>query len=294
MATTSITHYYSHQPLLSLLHSSSNIFPINSLFFNNYTQKSHVRNFITHKTNIPKLPLGIASAITEADSSMSLNPDPQILLQELADSFDLPSDYFAKLPNDLRLDLNDAAFDLSNGPVLNECGQELGETLLELSRAWQLADTSTSSSIAKKLPLLEKTLTESAKSGKNQLRKVIAKSMIAAGKLFSACVPDVTEELPNIETRTFKFGELQVELSPEKAYIGAVIAVGFGFLSWEISQGIQNIPESSLQYANDNALLLAKSLRGTLLAVSYSSTLLSGFSAIGLVLLAGQLKSKDK
>lgn len=83
----------------------------------------------------------------------------------LQDSFDLPSDYFSKLPGDLRLDvssvqcfavsvlsiimqsfpllinsklkmlpcsescmflnfvkLNDAAFDLSNGPVLDEVG----------------------------------------------------------------------------------------------------------------------------------------------------------------------------
>ena len=31
-------------------------------------------------------------------------------------------------------------------------------------------------------------------------------------------------------------------------------------LSWQLSQGIQSIPESSLQYANDNALLLAKVL----------------------------------
>ncbi|XP_074307839.1 uncharacterized protein LOC141642796 [Silene latifolia] len=313
MATTCIRHYHCHQPLLSLLHSSSKISPINSVLFNNnYTHKTHFTNFINHKTNLPKLPLGIAFALTQSDSPNSLNPHPQILLQQLADSFDLPSDYFAKLPNDLRLDLNDAAFDLSNGPVLNECGQELGETLLDLSRAWELADTSTSSSLAKKLPLLEKTLTESAKSalgkrlvsagkrfqsmgqyGQGELQR-IANSMIAAGKRFSACVPDVTEELPNIETRTFKFGELQVELSPEKAYIGSVIAVGFGFLSWEISQGIQNIPESSLQYANDNALLLAKSLRGTLLAVFYSSALLSGFSAIGLLLLARQLKFKDK
>ncbi|ONK71022.1 uncharacterized protein A4U43_C04F3910 [Asparagus officinalis] len=30
------------------------------------------------------------------------------------------------------------------------------------------------------------------------------------------------------------------------------------FISWELSQGIQSIRESSLQYANDNALQLAK------------------------------------
>lgn len=94
-------------------------------------------------------------------------------------------------------------------------------------------------------------------------------------------------------------------------------------LSWEIAQGVQNIPESSLQYANDNALMLAKvlwnnflfttinlllltidfwclkclniwlqSLRGTLLAIVYSSTLLSALTSVGLVLLGIQIKSE--
>lgn len=223
----------------------------------------------------------------------------------------MPSDYFAKLPRDLRLDLNDAAFDLSNGPVLDECGQELGETLLNLARAWEVADTSTSAALAKKLPSLENSLTGSAKAalgkrlvaagrrfqsmgqyGQGELER-IAKTMTAAGKLLSAtAVP--TEEGPKDETRTFKFGSLQVELTPGKAYIGAAIAVVFGILSWEVSQGIQAIPENSLQYANENALLLAKSLRVSLLAMFYASTILSGFSAVGLVLLGIQLNSKDK
>lgn len=50
--------------------------------------------------------------------------------------------------------------------ILSQCGQELGETLLNLSRAWELADTSTSHSLVKKLPLIEAKLTGSAKSGK--------------------------------------------------------------------------------------------------------------------------------
>lgn len=47
-----------------------------------------------------------------------------------------------------------------------QCGQELGETILNLARAWELGDTSTSSSLAKKLPLLEPSLTDGAKLGK--------------------------------------------------------------------------------------------------------------------------------
>ncbi|KAG4983559.1 hypothetical protein JHK87_028308 [Glycine soja] len=158
--------------------------------------------------------------------------------------------------------LNDAAFHLSSGPVLDECGQELGETLLNLSRAWELADTSTSHSLVKKLPLIEVKLTGSAKSalgkhlvsagrrfqsmgqyGQGEPQK-IAKAVIAAGRALSASSTSavIVEELKE-ETRVLK--------------------------------GIQNIPDSSLQYANDNALLLAKSLKGALLAIFYSSTFLS-------------------
>ncbi|XP_041018829.1 uncharacterized protein LOC121260846 isoform X1 [Juglans microcarpa x Juglans regia] len=259
----------------------------------------------------PTVPL----ALTESsDSPKSLEPNnPQYLLKQLADSFDLPQDYFAQLPRDLRLDLNDAAFDLSSGPVINECGQELGEILLNLCRAWESADTSTSYSLLRKLPELEVSLTDSAKSavlalgkrlvragmrfqsmgqyGQGELQK-IAKVMITTGRLLSSTESTEDEEQPKEETRMLKFGELQVELTSDKANIGAVIGFAFGILSWNLSQGIQNIPESSLQYANDNALLLAKSLRGALLALCYTSTILSGFTSVGLVLLGRQLKSK--
>ncbi|TYJ01975.1 hypothetical protein E1A91_A13G192800v1 [Gossypium mustelinum] len=241
--------------------------------------------------------LTIPFALTESDSPKSLQPDLQTLLQQLADSFDLPSDYFSQLPNDLRLD----------------CGMELGKTLLNLSRAWESADTSTSYTLASKVPLLANSLTDSAKSafgrrlvaagrrfqamgqyGQGELQK-IAKAMNAAGKLLSASsMSATTEEQPKTETRMFKFGELQVEVTSEKANIGAAIGFVFGILSWQIAQGIQSIPESSLEYANDNALLLAKSLRGALLAVFYSSTILSVFTTFGLLLLGRQLKSEGK
>lgn len=234
-------------------------------------------------------------------------------MQQLADSLvALPSDYFSQLPNDLRLDLNDAAFDLANGPVLDECGQELGETLLNLSRAWEKADTSTSSSLASKLPSLVLSSSDNAKSalgkrlvssgrrfqsmgqyGQGELQK-IAKAMTETGKILSASPIKVSAEKPKEETRMFKFGELQVKLTSDKANIGAAISVVFGILSWQLTQGVQSIPESSLQYANDNALLLGKSLRGALIAVGYSSTILSGFAAVGLVLLGRQLKSEEE
>lgn len=283
-----------------LFHNNPNYIPFKTT--SNHSKTLHLSKRLT-----------IPFALTESDSPKSLQPDLQTLLLQLADSFDLPSDYFSQLPNDLRLDLNDAAFDLSNGPVIDECGMELGETLLNLSRAWESADTSTSYALASKLPLLANSLTDSAKSafgrrlvaagrrfqamgqyGQGELQK-IAKAVNAAGKLLSASsISATTEEQPKTETRMFKFGELQVEVTSEKANIGAAIGFVFGILSWQIAQGIQSIPESSLEYANDNALLLAKSLRGALLAVFYSSTILSVFTTIGLLLLGRQLKSEGK
>lgn len=252
-------------------------------------------------------------ALTESDSPKSLNPDPQPLLQQLADSFVLPADYFSQLPRDLRLDLNDAAFDLSNGTVIDECGQELGDTLLNIARAWERADTSTSTALVSRLPLLVGSLPDYSKSafgkrlvsagrrfqsmgqyGQGELQK-IAKAMIATGNLLSANpISKAIKEEPSPETRILKFGDLQVELTPQKAYTGAAVAAVFGLLSWQISQGIQSTPEGSLQYPNDNALDVAKSLRGALLAISYSSTFLSAIATGGLFLLARQLEPKEK
>ncbi|KAL9256292.1 hypothetical protein AKJ16_DCAP20102 [Drosera capensis] len=83
--------------------------------------------------------------------------------------------------------------------------------------------------------------------------------MISAGQALCASSSFIApEQLPETETRILKFGELQVAVTPANATVGATIAVLFGTLSWIISQGIQSVPESSLQYANDNALQLAK------------------------------------
>ncbi|KAJ7973573.1 Ammonium transporter [Quillaja saponaria] len=298
------------RPLLSL---SSSLAPLSHQCFRHVSSsQASLRPSKIIKPFLSKS-LAVCFALTESDSPKSLEPNPQILLQELVESFDLPPDYFKQLPRDLRLDLNDAAFDLSNGPVIDECGQELGETLLNLSRAWELAETSSSQTLVGSLPLLGSSLTSSAKSalgkrlvsagrrfqsmgqyGQGELQK-IAKAMITAGRVLSeSSSSTVTDEEPKKETRMLKFGDLQVELTPDKANIGALIAIVFGVLSWELGQGIQNIPESSLQYANDNALLLAKSLRGALLAMCFSSSILSAFTTAGLVLLGIQLRSKEK
>lgn len=195
---------------------------------------------------------------------------------------------------------------------MDECGQEMGELLLNLSRAWEQADTSTSNSITGQIPSLVSFLTSNVKPafgrrlvsagrrfqsmgqyGQGELQR-IAKAMIKIGKVLASSSVVKIDEKPKEESRVLKFGELQVELTAEKAYIGAAIAVAFGLLSWELSQGIESIPESSLQYANDNALQLAKSLRGALLVTGYASTFLCASSSVGLFLLARQLKSGSK
>ncbi|RLN08964.1 hypothetical protein C2845_PM11G22060 [Panicum miliaceum] len=278
-------------------------------------------------------------ASTSSSSAGGGNPEeePPVLplLQELADCLVLPPKFLSQLPRDLRLDLNDAAFDLSNGPVLDEvgtkklskldvlkCGQEVGDLLLNLAKAWELADTSTSNNLAKQLPSMEPFLTHSAKSGMNCIHmivafgkrlvsagrrfqsmgqysqgelKKIAETMIKNGKLLSTRPPVVQSDVQAMkEKRKLKFGELEFELTAEKANIGAAVGAVFGFISWQLAQGVQSIPDGRMQYANDNALQLAKSLRVALLVLGYTSTGLSLFAALGLLLLAQQINSENK
>ncbi|KAF3341105.1 hypothetical protein FCM35_KLT09949 [Carex littledalei] len=247
----------------------------------------------------------LSFALAESDSTKSLDEKSTLLLlQELCDCLKLPSDFLSSLPKDLRLDLNDAAFDLSNGPVMDECGEEVGEMMLNLSRAWERGDTATSNSIVEKFPSFESSLKGRAKSalgrrlvsagrrfqamgqyGKGEVER-IANSMIKTGKELSKTQVLDTDEEPEKPSRKLKFGEMEFEMTPEKANIGAAVGLFFGVLSWALTQGVQSSPESSLQYA--------KSLRGTLLVLCYSSTILSAVASIGLLLLGRQLSSESK
>ena len=47
-----------------------------------------------------------------------------------------------------------------------QCGEEAGETLLNISRAWENAETSVSAALVSKLPQLVGSLTSNNKSGK--------------------------------------------------------------------------------------------------------------------------------
>jgi hypothetical protein len=50
----------------------------------------------------------------------------------------------------------------------------VGDLLLNLAKAWELADTSTSNSIAKQLPSMEPYLTRSAKSGMDCIHMMLS------------------------------------------------------------------------------------------------------------------------
>ncbi|XP_047082991.1 uncharacterized protein LOC124693556 [Lolium rigidum] len=222
------------------------------------------------------------------------------LLQELADCLVLPPKFLSLLPRDLRLDLNDAAFDLSNGPVLNECGQEVGDLLLDLAKAWEMADTSASNNLAKQLPTMAPYLTASAKSafgkrlgsagkkfqtmgqyGNGEFKK-ISETMIKIGKVLSKRPVIQAEVQAMKEKRKLKFGELQFELTAQNAYIGAAIGLVFGFFSWQLAQGVQSNPDDT------------QALKVALVVLGYTSTALSVAAAVGLVVLAQQIDPEDK
>ncbi|XP_051191748.1 uncharacterized protein [Lolium perenne] len=245
----------------------------------------------------------VSSDSSKPIASSSTDPDEEPvlpLLQELADCLVLPPKFLSLLPRDLRLDLNDAAFDLSNGPVLNECGQEVGDLLLDLAKAWEMADTLASNNLAKQLPSMAPYLTASAKSafgkrlaaagkkfqtmgqyGNGEFKK-ISETMIKIGKLLSKRPVIQAEVQAMKEKRKLKFGELQFELTAQNAYIGAAIGLVFGFFSWQLAQGVQSNPDDT------------QALKVALVVLGYTSTALSVAAAVGLVVLAQQIDPEDK
>ncbi|XP_044951956.1 uncharacterized protein LOC123402138 isoform X2 [Hordeum vulgare subsp. vulgare] len=253
----------------------------------------------------PLLAVSSDSSKPLASSSTGGGADPDEepvlpLLQELADCLVLPPKFLSLLPRDLRLDLNDAAFDLSNGPVLNECGQEVGDLLLDLAKAWEMANTEASNNLAKQLPSMAPYLTASAKSafgkrlasagkkfqtmgqyGNGEFKK-ISETMIKIGKALSKRPVIQAEVQAMKEKRKLKFAGAEFELTAQNAYIGAAVGLVFGFFSWQLAQGVQSSPDDS------------QPLKVPLLLLGYTSTALSAAAAVGLVVLALQMNPEDK
>ncbi|MCO5580097.1 hypothetical protein L7F22_033963 [Adiantum nelumboides] len=207
--------------------------------------------------------------------------------------------------------LKDAAFVLANGPVKRECGEVIGEKLLQLSVAWEQGDTQAATLAMEELqyalprePLLRNAIGKrligagrrfagTGSYAKGELQK-IAKALTVAGEAMQSADETETKEEPELQTtRMYKFGDLQVEFTSQKCFIGSIIALGFGALSWGLATSVQAIPDSASQHAVDNATLLATTLKGAFLLLGYGCTLLSGFAAIGLLGLGLQLSAKS-
>ncbi|KAI4983030.1 hypothetical protein ZWY2020_023522 [Hordeum vulgare] len=268
---------------------------------------SRPSRFLLRRRRCPSPLLAVSSDSSKplASSSTGGGADPDEepvlpLLQELADCLVLPPKFLSLLPRDLRLDLNDAAFDLSNGPVLNECGQEVGDLLLDLAKAWEMANTEASNNLAKQLPSMAPYLTASAKSafgkrlasagkkfqtmgqyGNGEFKK-ISETMIKIGKALSKRPVIQAEVQAMKEKRKLKFAGAEFELTAQNAYIGAAVGLVFGFFSWQLAQGVQSSPDDS------------QPLKVPLLLLGYTSTALSAAAAVGLVVLALQMNPEDK
>jgi len=228
-------------------------------------------------------------------------------LRELSESLALSANYLERLPSDLRVDLKDAAFALSSGALNSECGEQAGDLLMQLSKACERGDTQAFAASARQLPtLVDKLSNESSsqfvggrfiRAGRyftatgqyegGELEK-IGKALIAAGEAFTRGKPPVAEK-PISTAREFKFGDLQVDITAQRAYVGAAFSLVFGLLSWQLTSGLQNQSD-----ANDNALTLATSLRGTLLSAGYLCTALSAFTMVGLIILGITISSEKK
>ncbi|CAI5531627.1 unnamed protein product [Closterium sp. Naga37s-1] len=248
----------------------------------------------------PPLPL-------PSTSLSPLSPFPQSSLASL------DADFFSSLPRDLQVDLDDAVFDLTNGNVLAECGPAVSAALSALSAALTASEGARAAAAAAvaglrdaaaKLPpggreraVLGRRLRAAGRRftgmGAYAQGKAaqLGKAMAAAGEAVAAgCTDDGASNFDAV--RTFKLGPLAVDVTPSKALTGAAIAAAFAVVSWQLVTGLQAVDESSLAYANDNALILALSLRGTLLVMGYGSCLLSAFAAAGLLALARDLSSQ--
>ncbi|RRT75090.1 hypothetical protein B296_00027687, partial [Ensete ventricosum] len=137
----------------------------------------HSQSLSSNKTPTKERALIVSSALVESNSSKSLgggggrgedgsddddDEDLLPLLRELSDCLLLPPDYLSSLPHDLRLDVSEDDLFLrsDNAMICALCGEVVGELLLNLSRAWEQADTSTSNSLARQLPSMESFLTK--------------------------------------------------------------------------------------------------------------------------------------
>lgn len=236
-------------------------------------------------------------------------------LEKLSSSLkNLDEDFLEKLPKDLQVEVSDAGFALSSGAVTRECGEAVGEILLRFGSALEKKKTkkvffasSELLSEALKLPFgstfrafLGKRLLAASRylSSSDADLANVSKALKEVGEAISFGSSEKTKkegegEGEKVSSRLFKFGTLQVDVTPTKAFFGSAISAFSGVLFWQLATSFQNLSENE-KFANENALNLAMSLRGTLLFAFFFSSLLSVFTFFGLLFLGIQSSTTDK
>ncbi|GAQ88281.1 hypothetical protein KFL_004150050 [Klebsormidium nitens] len=223
----------------------------------------------------------------------------------------LDADFLKNLPQDLKADAKFSGFQLANGPLDREVGDSAAAVLGGLGRAFESLDAKAAAAAARGLADAAAGLPPKSserarfgrrlaafagplRSGDCEELKQVARALSAAGKSIAEGAEEKPVTPPSPESKVLKFGNLQVELTRQKAFGGVVVAFVFGFLCARLTAGLQSIEPDSMQYANDSASALAQSLRVTLLAAGWSCTAMSAFSAVGLLALGLQMKGKGE
>ncbi|CAI5470067.1 unnamed protein product [Closterium sp. Yama58-4] len=224
--------------------------------------------------NVINISIGALIAMALAQASAE-----GVAFKTLQSSFaSLDADFFSALPRDLQVDLQDAAFDLTNGNVAAECGPAVSAALTALTAALTASEGAPAAAAAAvaglkdaaaKLPpggreraVLGRRLRAAGRRftgmGAYAQGKAaqLGKALTAAGEAVSVgCTDDGASDFNPV--RTLTLGPLTVDVTSSKALTGAAVAVVFGVVSWALVSGLQAVDESSLAYANDNALALA-------------------------------------
>ncbi|GJP44925.1 hypothetical protein CLOM_g4325 [Closterium sp. NIES-68] len=260
---------------------------------------------------------GVSCSANQSDASLPAQASAEgAAFKTLQSSFSsLDPDFFSALPRNLQVDLKDAVFDLTNGNVAAECGPAVSASLSALAAALTAADGSPAAAAAAAVARLADAAAKLPPAGRE--RAVLGRRLRAAGRRFTGmggyaqgkaaqlgramaaaaqavsvgCADDGASNFDPV--RRLQLGPLTVDVTPSKALTGAGVAAAFAVVSWQLAAGLQAVSEDSLAYANDNALTLALSLRGALLALGYGSCMISAFAVVGLLALARELSSQQ-
>eukprot|EP00850_Spirogloea_muscicola_P003441 SM000014S00229 [mRNA] locus=s14:36094:37574:- [translate_table: standard] len=214
----------------------------------------------------------------------------------------LDGDFLGALPADLQVDLRDAGFALSNGPVEREVGGEAASALKRLGGALESATTAAAAAAAAELAASAAALPE----GSSQ-RAALGRRLTAAGQKFSlmgsygagevaalakafqaagrevaaGCTEPPPPPAPS-SPRVLKFGDLQLDLTRGSALGGAAASAVISALVWQLKAGVGGGGGDPGQ------------LTGALDVLGSGLSFLALVTAVGLVVLGLQLDSGEQ